>query len=291
MSKITLIIVGDDTNIDSSKTAISSFKKFNGEHVIAVNAMHSLDFQKMCQNLSVIGYTPDYKLPYPAFPSSEHNKVIDVFYSVLRPAMMAKTEYIMFAEPDCLFFNPINQNIFEGNHDVIVPSDITDKKIMWAFSPFWNGFGVNDREKNTNFNNFVEEFDTFCNTIGINFRAAAEKDMRFVYMANSIIKTDKLRHLFLYEEDRIKQITMKLAELSLKYKSSEPNYFHRFVNNLSVDQIISIIFGLFEFKWKFNENGYNRHADFVKTEEDLKKMLEKNPNVEYIHSCKVYYKK
>lgn len=292
MSKITLIIVGDDTNIDSSKISISNFKKFNEGDVIAVNAMHSLEFQKMSQDLGAIVYTPEYKLPYPAFPSSEYNRLVDVFYSaVLRPAMMSKTEYTMFSEPDCLFFNPINQNIFEGDYDIIVPSDVTNQKLMWVFAPYWDGFGLNDHEKSVNFNSFMEELDTFCNTVGINFRAAAEKDLRFIFMANSIIKTDKLRHIFLHEESRMKKIIMKLAELSFKYRGTEPNFFHRYIHTLSVDHIISIIFGLFEFRWRLNENGYNRHPNLIKTEEDLKNMLEQNPNVEYIHSCKLYYSK
>ena len=86
-------------------------------------------------------------------------------------------------------------------------------------------------------------------------------------------------------------MTKELAILADKYKAAIPNKFIRYVTHFSTVQLISLVFGLYQYKWKINDNGLNCNPSLIKTENDLKYFLETNQNVEYIHSCKVHYRK
>lgn len=291
MSKITLILVGDDANLEASKKTLSGFKKFNGNNIIAVNAMHSLDFQRICNDLNVTVYTPSKKLAYPSFSIEQTDDLIDNFYlSVLRPSMMVETEYMMFAEPDCIFTKPIDQNILE-NFDVIIPNDRSDLKAIWAYAPFWDAFGNDQNERTNNFFLFMQEFEKIGAELGFDVKEAGKGDMRFSFTANSIIKTERCRELFLHQMSKVRRIAKELANIVGKYKASVPNKYFRYITHFSTDQIISIIFGLYYYKWKINDNGLNCNPDNIKTESELINFLAENQNIEYIHSCKAYYRK
>ena len=291
MSKITLILVGDDANLEASRRSLSDFKKFNGNNIIAVNAMHSFDFQRICNVLGVNVYTPNKKLTYPSFPVDQTDDLIDNFYySFLMPSMMSETEYVMFAEPDCIFSKPIDQSMLK-DVDIIIPNDRSEMKAIWAYAPFWDAFGNDYPERVSNFFLFMQEFEKIGGEMGFDTKEAGKGDMRFSFTANSIIKTEKLRQMFLYNIPTIKRLSKELGSIVGKYKAAEPNNFFKHISHFSTDQLISLIFGLYQYKWKINDNGLNCNPSLIKTEDDLKNFLETNRNIEYIHSCKVYYRK
>jgi hypothetical protein len=89
-------------------------------------------------------------------------------------------------------------------------------------------------------------------------------------------------------------LTHKIGTLIREHRPKNdviPEHFSRLCEVFSPDQMFSIIFGLYLFNWKINENGRNCHPNEFNSENDLKNFLEKNPNTEYIHSCKIYCKK
>ena len=293
-SKLTLITLSDGKSIDASRKSIEGFIKYNGNNVIAVNTQHSVEFEKMCQGLGVNVYTPYKKFGYPSFPKEQYDDHVEFFYTtILRPAMMAETEYIIFSEPDCIFNKTIDRNILDGS-DIIVPTDRSSSKVMWAFQTLWIGYGVNDEERLKNINLFFDSLRDICKNVNLDFDKASKNDMRFCFMANSIIKTDRIIQFYTREREAVTYLMQNITALAEKYRSKDDRIqkvFSNFCINFSPDQIFSIIFGLYLFKWKVNENGQNCNAKDFKTEDDLKNFLNRYPDTEYIHSCKLYYNK
>lgn len=294
MYKLTLITIADGKNIEATKKSVVDFMKYNGP-VIVVNNQHSDEVNRIGSETGATVYTPLKKYDYPSYSADQIDGLIDFTYnSVFKPAMMIDTEYFMIGEPDCIYLNKINYDIFLKNTDIIVPSDQTPTKLSWVFSPFYSCFGANNEERDFRINGFIVDLWKYCHTLGIDFDAASKNDMRFVFMANSIIKTDKIRELYFKEKSRITLLVHKIVELVDKYKPDDAiisSDVSHLVKYFGPDQIFSIIFGLYIFKWRVNDNGLNcLQSNFVDVE-SLHNYVDQNPNIEYIHSCKIYYNK
>lgn len=292
MSKLTLIAVADGRNLESSKISLYGFKKQNN-NIIVVNNNQSDAVNNLSHEIGATVYTPNKKYSYPIFTKDQTDEHIDFVYNTMfRPIMLVETEYAMVAEPDSLFFNPIDETILDGT-DVIVSDDKNPRQVMWAFGSFYDGFGTNDEEKLTNIYRLFDEFRPFCKTVGLDFDIAAKKDMRFCFTANSIVKTESIRNLYLKEKQPITYLIKNLTRLVEKHRAKQniPEAFVKFNTQFGPDQIFSIIFGLYLFTWKVNPNGLNCHPNMFSDEASLNNYVDQNPNIEYIHSCKLFYKK
>lgn len=292
MRKLTLITIADGKNIEATKESVAGFMKYNGP-VIIVNNTHSDEINKIGYDMGATVYNPTKKYDYPSYTKDQIDDLIDFTYSsIFRPAMMVDTEYFMVGEPDCLFLKPINNSVFSTNKDIIVPSDQTPMKLNWAFTSFYDGFGVSSEEKNWRFNGMLVEFWKYCVHVGINFQAAADNDMRFVFTANSIIRTEKIRELYLKERYRITLLARKLVELVEKMRPKDDivnEHLSKLTTHFGPDQIFSIILGLYLFTWDVNPNGLHCRSSMFGDETSLNNYITDNPHIEYIHSCKLHY--
>lgn len=292
MSKLTLIASADGRNLESSRKSLYGFKRHNN-NIIVVNNNKSDSVNRLAYEMEATIYTPNKKYAYPSFTKDQTDEHIDfVFNTMFRPAMLAETEYVMFSEPDSLFFKAIDEDILYGA-DVIVPDDKNPRQVMWAFGSFIDGFGVNDSEKLHNIYKLFDDFRPICKAVNLNFDIAADKDMRFIFTPNSIIKTERIRNLYLNEKKPITYLIRNLTRLVEKHRAKQnvPEAFIKFNTQFGPDQIFSIIFGLYLFSWKVNPNGLNCHPSLFNDEESLDNYIDKNTNIEYIHSCKIYYNK
>ena len=267
--------------------------KYNGSNVIGVNTGHSYEFEKMCNDLGACVYTPYKKFGYPTFTKDQCEEHAEFFYeTTLRPSMMASTDYVLFGEPDCVFTKTIDRDVFDGS-DIIIPSDKTPLKAMWAYTPFYDGFGNTSDERDYYINILIRRVEELCKHINLDLNRPGSKDMRFCLTANSIVKRDKIIQFYTKEKDSIiyllKEITSAVDDIRPKIGINP--VFSRYSINFSPDQMFSLIFGLYRFNWKINDNGHNCHYKDFKDENDLKIFLENNPKTEYIHACKIYYNK
>ena len=290
---LTLLSIGGATkHIKSIEKSISDYMLYNNQNVIAVNVQQLPEYQNLCQNLNIITYTPNKKYKNPIFTKDEINDLIDWIYNIfVKPCAIIDTNYFILAEPDSMFFKTIDNSYNKNNIDIYCPDNLTDLKVTWLFFNTFMKLGENDTIRLENFRKFYSDLNDVCKKINIDLDAAAKNDMRTCFGANSIVKTKKIHETFIDRKKDVVYLIQQIINLTEKYKPSNHLLYYNNQQSLlyyETWEIISIICGIFSFSWKVNPNCISTLPE-IKTQQNLQNLLTKYPNLESLHSCKIYY--
>lgn len=289
--KLGFLILADASNHAATKCSIDSFQRHHDGNVVVVNTQHTSEINGLAsENITVI--TPSYKLPYPLFSINEIDQLVDyMIEGVFKPSLLLNTEYFVFGEPDCLFFKNTNIYDIDTTSDIMPPHPYdNDGHLFWAFTHFLFGYGNTNDERYDRISHLFKKFSPICKKYNLDWEAAANLDLRFVFTCGSIIKTKRIQDLYLNHRDDIRGL---IRDICTEIYNNKPNpeIDPKYTSLFSFDLMMSVLLGLYLFKWKIKPNYRNCDQSNFPTEDALKVFLTQNPDTEFIHSVKLNYAK
>lgn len=291
MKTLGLLSISDIDNFAATKQSVSSFQKYHGNDIVIVSTQHTQEIDALGHDLNVPVYKGNTKFNYPAFTVNE----LDLLYEwivecIFKPVSYLKSEYFVVGEPDCLFFKETNMNDIDHSADIMTPHPYDNNEhLFWVFTHFLYGYGNNDEERYTRISKLFEKFGPICEKYRLNWKQAADSDLRFVFTCGSILKTKRINELYNNHRDDIKGLLHDICKEIYDNKPI-PEINPRCTSLFSVDLMLSIILGLYLFKWKIKPNYRNCSQQNFPDEDALQEFLSRNPDTEFIHSIKLYYK-
>ena len=268
---VSLLIIGDKQNVESVYKSILSFRNiYKDADVVLVNVQHTPELNELAEKLSINVYIPTKKYGYPMFNSNETNELIDWCLEVIfKPALLIKTKYFIFGEPDCFFFKETN---LECNSDII-----THSSPNWMFATLWPQFARDKDNANKLFLEYITEIQEKCKSVGIDLKAF-ESSLIVIFSAGAFIKSDKFKNLYLNN----RQLIIDIINIYVESTISRYNYMV-----FMPDIVISLVLVLCGFNSRYNSNyifGYHEHK--ILTTDDFDKI---ENHIEIVHPLKIFY--
>lgn len=268
---LSLLIIGDKDNIESTRKSILSFQKtYPGADVLLVNVQHTPELNDFVEELSINMYKPSKKYGYPVFNSSESDDLIEWCFEVIfKPSMILKTKYFVFGEPDCFFLRPTE---FDLNYDVV-----SSYNPNWLFSTLWPHFQKDKEKCHVLFADFLNELIEEYKNLNLDLYSKREI-CRVYFGAGSFINVDKFQDLFLNK----RQSFIDIIKTYIKVVNKRFDYIL-----YMPDVSISLMLIIHDFKFILNRNYEFGHGhDTIFEENDFNKL---EPNIEIIHPIKIFY--
>lgn len=285
-----LLSISDLENYEATKKSIESWKKENGNDVLILNTQHTKEIEKIGKELNVPVYKPETKFGYPLHAIDELNILCDwIVEGLFKAITNLKSEYVVIGEPDCFFFKKTNLDDEDDSIDVFPLSSIeNDKSLFWVFIGYYNSYGHSDEEKDTRIKKLFSDLDLICKKYKLDWKKASDSDLRFTITGGSIVKKSRIKDLYTNHKEDVRGLIIDICQAIHKNKPT-PEINRAITSLFPVDVILSIVLGLYLFKWSIKKNYFNHSSYNFVDWKSVENFIETYKDTECIHSIKLNY--